>query len=182
MKLPPQYETDWAPQIVVTRIVAQLSREMSITNSGTLTAVLAAFVAITGCQVAPYSQADSQAQQTVPYMTLDEFATVVDGDCELTLVEFCVPTGCARCDQMRSSIDQLAVDCQEQLTVRRVNLREQPALAWEFGVTVCPSYVVFRDGQEVYRAAYPVSADLISSGIEDSLSQPTDDQLSVIDR
>ncbi|MEM9660052.1 MAG: thioredoxin family protein, partial [Planctomycetota bacterium] len=82
-------------------------------------------------------------------MTPDEFGALLDGDADVLLVEFCVPTGCLRCDQMREPIDRLANVRRDQLQVRRLNLSRQPALAWEFGVTVCPSYVAFRGGEEV---------------------------------
>lgn len=115
------------------------------------------------------SRVSMSAVESSPYLSLDELGRVVSGDGEVTLVEFGVPTGCERCDRMRGPIDALANDPQQPLAVRRVNLRQYPALAWEFGVTVCPSYVAFRDGQEVFRAAHPTSADLIASGLEEAL-------------
>ena len=80
---------------------------------------------------------------------------------------------------MREPIDRLASDRREGLKVRRVNLNRYPQLLWEFGVTGCPSYVAFRDGKEVFRAAYPTSADLIASGLDESLHDSSVDQLSL---
>ena len=139
-----------------------------------LAVAAASLLAMTGCQDASSTQTDARAEESAPYLTLDEFATVI-GKSGATVVEFCVPTGCVRCDEMRPSIDKLAIeglasDQGEQPAVRRVNLRQYPALAWEFGVTVCPTYVVFAGGREVGRAEYPTSADLVSAMIPHQLA------------
>ena len=137
------------------------------------------FLATAGCQVAPVPQPHHATTETVSYMTVSEFTKSLAAEEGVLLVEFCVPSGCFRCDQMRGPIERLASDRRDDLTVRRVNVKQQPELAWEFGVTVCPSYVAFRNGEEVFRAAFPTSADLIASGIKESLLGPSADQLTL---
>ena len=139
--------------------------------------IFSTFLAMAGCQDVPPTQVDARAKEpfpyvsaeSVPYISAEEFAAAVASDGPAVLVEFCVPAGCFRCDEMRGQIDQLATNERERLMVRRVNLNQQPALARQIGVAVCPSYVVFRDGEEVFRAAYPTSADLIMAGLDESL-------------
>ncbi|MEM8864408.1 MAG: thioredoxin family protein [Planctomycetota bacterium] len=138
--------------------------------------------AAVGCQLSPEARTTSRPVETASFMTLDEFSAVIAGEQEVTLVEFCVPSGCFRCNEMRSAIDELATDGRQQLTVRRVNLRQYPELAWEFGVTVCPSYIAFRDGKEVFRAAHPTSADLITAKLDDQLNELGADRFVIADR
>jgi len=130
--------------------------------------IIAVFLA-SGCQDATRSQSDAPAVESVSYVTADEFAATVAAEGDVVLVEFCVPVGCFRCDELREQIDRLASDKRDRLTVRRVNLNQQPALAKQLGVAVCPSYIAFRGGEEVFRAAYPTSADLIVAGLDASL-------------
>ncbi|MEM9351828.1 MAG: thioredoxin family protein [Planctomycetota bacterium] len=137
----------------------------------------------TGCRVARNSQPDPRTIESVSYVTVDELAASLSTDSDSTdrnvvLVEFCVPSGCPRCDEMRAPIDRLASDQGQRLEVQRVNLRREPAVAWELGVTVCPSYIAFRDGQEVFRAAYPTSAERIAAELEECLDMsPADPQV-----
>ena len=101
----------------------------------------------------------------VPYVDGTEVKRLVKNSSEPLLLEFCVPVGCFRCDDMRSSINALAKEESDRLSVFRVNLNIDRKLAAEWGVTVCPTYVVIAEGQEVNRTAYPTSADLVSAMI-----------------
>lgn len=136
-------------------------------------AVLLVAAALSGCQVASTTKPVSYAAEPIDYLTVDELGAVLAGGSDTLLVEFCVPHGCARCAQMRGPIDRLASEQREGLTFRRVNLSQAPQLYWEFNLTACPSYVAFRDGKEVFRAAHPTSAGLIEAGIEESLRTPS---------
>ncbi len=135
----------------------------------------ASFLVMLGCQSANSTKSHVQTAESVSYITTEELSAEVAEEDGIVLVEFCVPAGCARCDRMRQPIDQLASDEQRGLTIRRVNLQQQPGLAWELGVKVCPSYIAFRDGEEVFRAEYPTSSDLIAVEI-DRLRQTTEAQ------
>jgi thioredoxin-like negative regulator of GroEL len=104
----------------------------------------------------------------VPYIGAAELTNMLNSDDRLLLVEFCVPRGCFRCDEMRAQIDRLASD--ERIVVRRVDFNQHPELTSRLGVSVCPSYVAFHQGQEQFRAAYPTSADLIVAKLAESLS------------
>lgn len=110
--------------------------------------------------------------ESIAYISADEFASTVAEESDVVLVEFCVPVGCFRCDEMRPQIDRLAAEQGDRLTIRRVNLNQEQALTSRLGVSVCPTYVAFRDGKEVFRAAYPTSADLIVAGVDEFLHPP----------
>ena len=110
------------------------------------------------------------AAPEVPYITSEEFNQFIASADGPTLVEFCVPVGCFRCDEMNPAINKLAEENSGRMTARRVNLNTDRLLAAKWGVTVCPSYVVFFDGKEIGRHEYPTSSDLIAA----SLPAPTE--------
>lgn len=168
--------------IAARRSRSRVRTELAIPKLVALVVVSAPFWAMTGCQVASNNRPNARATESVSYMTVDELAAALAGENDVLLVEFCVPSGCFRCDEMREPIDRLASDQGERLTVRRVDIRQQPAVAWELDVTVCPSYIAFRDGEEVFRATYPTSTELIVSGLEESLGESSTDQLTLADR
>ncbi len=122
----------------------------------------ASLLVMLGCQSSTSTKPPVGTVESVSYVTTDELSAEVAEEDGIVLVEFCVPTGCARCDRMRRQIDQLASDEQQGFKIRRVNLQQQPGLAWELGVKMCPSYIAFRDGEEVFRTEYPTSSDLIA--------------------
>ena len=130
-------------------------------------AATALVVAITlGCgQVTVPAQ---PAAPDVPFADAAEIAQLLASSDQPTLLEFCVPVGCARCEAMREPINGLALRQTGQLHVRRVNLNFERDLAARLGVSVCPTYVVVAAGKEVGRAPYPTSADLVEALIPDS--------------
>ncbi|MEN1681952.1 MAG: thioredoxin family protein, partial [Planctomycetota bacterium] len=123
----------------------------------------ASLLAAAGCQTHLQAPPVGLLAEPTPYVTLDELSGALSYDDSLVLVEFCVPVSCSRCSTMRDSIDQLASERRGRLTVRRVDLRQHPQLTWEFELATCPSYIVFRDGEEVFRASYPTSVDIIAA-------------------
>jgi thioredoxin-like negative regulator of GroEL len=70
---------------------------------------------------------------------------------------------------MRNPIEQLANTERERLSIRRVDFNKHASLARQLGVSVCPSYIAFHKGKEVFRAAYPTSSDLIAAGLDAAL-------------
>lgn len=110
---------------------------------------------------------DEQQKQVnpadVPYVAAVEVDSLVATSDRVTLLEFCVPAGCFRCDEMRPQINALAEAEADRLTVRRVDLNAERQVAAQWGVRVCPTYVVVAGGREVGRAEYPTSADLIAA-------------------
>jgi thioredoxin-like negative regulator of GroEL len=133
---------------------------------------LSATVVLVGCQDVAAPQTVATPRLSVPYVTAAGLATAIAEQDRLVLIEFCVPVGCFRCDEMRPQIDRLASDKGNEIVIRRVDLNRERALAAQHGVTMCPSYIALIDGQEVFRAAYPTSGDLIYAELENAL-QPS---------
>ncbi len=134
------------------------ARSCSETTVPRLVAVLVAALLL-GCMRG--DEPVSLVAPDVNYISSGEVDRLVREAGKPALFEFCVPAGCYRCDQMREVINDLAQQETEQLTVRRVNLNVDRQLAAEWGVTVCPTYIVVADGREIGRSQYPTSAELI---------------------
>lgn len=133
-------------------------------------------VALTGCQVTRSMPTVDGPAACAPFMTLDQLATALSDTEDVVLVEFCTPSGCPRCDAMRGPIDRLASDRRDRIAVRRVDLNQYPQLAWELKLSYCPCYVGFRGGQEVFRAAYPTTANLIAAELDADLHKSSADE------
>lgn len=135
---------------------------------------VAAMTLLVGCQDTATPHIEATIESSVPYITAAELAEKMAEEDRVLLVEFCVPLGCFRCEEMQNQIDQLASDMQDRVFVCRVNLNSEHALASQLGVTVCPSYIVFEKGREVFRVAYPTSGDLIAAQLHRELPPAAD--------
>ena len=131
--------------------------------------LLGGVVWLAGCSGSTPSVSPEVDEDALPYVTAAELKTAMVEQERPLLVEFCVPVGCYRCDEMRPQVNQLALDQSDDIEVVRVNLNDERALAIQMGVTVCPSYFVFDGGQEMLRIAYPTSGDLIASQLAENL-------------
>lgn len=125
------------------------------------------FAWLTGCSTEPsHSSRQNSDENSVPYYTARELKTALAEHTNPVLVEFSVPVGCSRCDTMRPQVNELADYKPNDIEVLRVNFNHDRVLANQLGVTVCPTYIAFEDGQELFRIAYPTSGDLIASELQ----------------
>lgn len=136
------------------------------------TAVAMTTIVAAGCKNPAVQTAVTGGNRIVPYVSTAELNAKLVEEGSLVLVEFCVPSGCFRCDEMRTQIDRLASEIESEIAICRVDLNRDPVLATRFEVTMCPSYIAFIDGQEVFRIAYPTSGDLVFAKLENAL-QPS---------
>jgi thioredoxin 1 len=54
---------------------------------------------------------------------------------------------CGPCHAVTPVLEQIADERQGELTVAKVNIDEQPALAQRYGVMSIPTIILFKDGQ-----------------------------------
>ncbi len=54
---------------------------------------------------------------------------------------------CGPCHAVSPVLDQIADERQGELTVAKVNIDEQPALAQRYGVMSIPTIILFKDGK-----------------------------------
>jgi thiol-disulfide isomerase/thioredoxin len=104
------------------------------------------------------------------YIAVVDFKQLLESSAAPILVEFGVETGCARCDELRPQVEWLAGQFSGKAKVRRINLNAERTLAAQLGVTICPTYIAFVDGQEAFRTSYPTSGDLIASQLDESIN------------
>lgn len=121
---------------------------------------------LVGCQNSDRSSARDSIDTTLPYLSARELHDRLAKQDGPVLVEFCVPSGCARCETMRSQVNELAQGKAKEVAVLRVDFTLDRALANQLGVTVCPSYLAFDGGQELFRISYPTSGDLLASALD----------------
>lgn len=108
----------------------------------------------------------------------DQLQQLVAAGARPVLVEFSVLSGCYRCDDMRSPIRQKAAELEEEADVVRIDFNMNQRLAREVGATVCPSYVVYSEGQVASVRTWPTSADFVADDVRaavESLSLDTAD-------
>ncbi|MEM8946660.1 MAG: thioredoxin family protein [Planctomycetota bacterium] len=110
-------------------------------------------------------------ESAVPYITSADLSKSLASEPGAMLVEFCVPVGCYRCDEMRPQVDNLAETRANRASVYRVNLVTERPFAQQQGITMCPTYVAFVDGEEVFRAAYPTTGEMLASELDRLVEQ-----------
>ena len=98
------------------------------------------------------------------------------------LVEFSALSGCYRCSEMRSPIREKAEAMQQHADVVRIDFNLNQSLAQQLGATVCPSYVVFSQGQVVSVRTWPTSADLVAADVAAAVDHANGGQVAVPDR
>jgi thioredoxin 1 len=79
-----------------------------------------------------------------------EFAEVVLQADGLVLVDFWA-TYCAACRLVAPVVDELATDYTGKATIAKVNVDDNPEYATQYQVRSTPTFIFFRDGQEVDR-------------------------------
>ena len=120
------------------------------------------------------STAPTPSLPPVPAVMASEFSELTQSSEKPVLVEFSVTSGCFRCDAMRSQLQQLADDVKDQVQIVRMDFNANQSLAESLGATVCPSYVLFANGQPAWVQNYPTSSDLLSSRLSSELSPNSD--------
>ena len=135
-------------------------------------------IAISGCDKAPPVESDNTAKTAssnaieyrminansvaVPVISGEELETLIRLSSQPVLVEFGVDFACHRCDQMKPQIIQLAQQFEGQAKIVRVDFNANHQTAIRYGVSICPSYVVFDQSRPVSSRGFPTSADLLS--------------------
>ena len=133
-------------------------------------AVLIACITL-GCS----PSADNESDSAINHASL----TVVNGS-QLTtfvqeselpvLVEFGVDYSCPRCQQVRSDVVDLSERLDRQVKVVRVDFNANAGLVARLGGTICPTYVLFQNGEPIVTRSFPVSMDLLENEIEELLA------------
>lgn len=82
------------------------------------------------------------------------------------LVEFGVDYNCSRCQQTKSGIIALSEQLDPTVKVVRVDFNANAAMVAQLGGSICPTYVLFQNGEPVLSRSFPLSMDLLRSEVE----------------
>ncbi|MFY9190480.1 MAG: thioredoxin [Lawsonella sp.] len=101
-------------------------------------------------------------------VTSDNFREAVVESDKPVLVDFWA-AWCGPCQMVGPVLDEIAKEQADKLTVAKVNVDEQQALAQMFGVMSIPTMMLFKDGKvaKAMTGARPKAA--IMKAIEDSI-------------
>lgn len=95
-------------------------------------------------------------QTRVTPLTQELFDEAVGGSREPVLVDF-YADWCGPCRAVAPTLEELARDYADRLTVAKVNVDEQPGLAARFNVRSIPTLLLFRKGAVVDRVVGALS-------------------------
>ncbi|MEQ8853867.1 thioredoxin domain-containing protein [Gimesia sp.] len=116
------------------------------------------------------AQSSSADLISLPVVSKVELTDLLQNADKPVLIEFSVMTGCFRCNEMRPEVKQLRELLAGRVEMVRMDFNANQALASSLGATVCPSYVLFSNGQPLWTQNYPVSGVVLWSRISKDLS------------
>ena len=97
----------------------------------------------------------------------DLFNKAMEGD-KPVLVEFWAPW-CVYCRRIGPAFDKIAEQYADTLSIGKVNIDDESALADQFNIEVIPTLVIFKNGQRVADIVAPESKAKIESFIAENL-------------
>jgi thioredoxin 1 len=98
----------------------------------------------------------------------EEFKTIVELGKGLFLVDFWAPW-CGPCRMIAPVLEKLAEEYANRLTILKVNVDENEALARQFGISAIPTMVFFKDGKKIDQVIGAPPAQKIKDAINQKL-------------
>lgn len=89
-------------------------------------------------------------------LTQENFQEEVSG--KPIIVDFWA-SWCGPCRMLAPVIDALSEEYEDKISVGKVNVDEQNALAAQFGIVSIPTVIIFKDGKEIKRLVGVHDAD-----------------------
>jgi thioredoxin 1 len=104
----------------------------------------------------------SQSFLNLDTQTFDE---VIKGAQKLVLVDFWAEW-CGPCKAMEPVLDSVASEIGSDVIIAKVNVDDNPELASRFQVMAIPTFLLFKDGQEIARIRGALPKDQLLSKIQ----------------
>jgi len=102
----------------------------------------------------------SRGYQSIPEFELMELVSTSQ---EPVLVEFGVDFNCPRCEEMAPVLNDLGERFGDQVKIVRSSYDRSSTLQAQLGLNVCPSYLIYLDGNLVDRHVGPAMLPVLSS-------------------
>ena len=99
----------------------------------------------------------------------EQFQQMADG-CKPILVDFWAPW-CGYCRRIGPAHEKIADEYGDRLTVAKVNINEEAALAEAAQIEVIPTLVLYRDGKAVDSIVNPGSKAAIDQFIQEAMAK-----------
>ena len=84
--------------------------------------------------------------EKIANLTTESFKAAINSSTTPVLVDFWAPW-CGPCKAIAPTLEELATELDGKLTIAKVNIDDNDAVAAEFGVRAIPTMILFKGGQ-----------------------------------
>ncbi|WP_345689420.1 thioredoxin family protein [Novipirellula caenicola] len=122
--------------------------------------------AMVGCGVSRVEPTSTDTiENGLPVISGKQLDEYVRASKSPVLVEFGVDFNCPRCAQTKSDVVRLRESLQGNIDVIRVDFNANAQRVAQLGGTICPTYVLFDQGEPVITRSFPISIDLLEGEV-----------------
>ena len=100
-------------------------------------------------------------------ITRENFSGCVLQNSKPVLLDFWAPW-CAYCRRLEPVLEELSGELDGEVVIARLNTDGEPILTQQFGITVIPTLILFRNGQRSEPFVNPPSRDAILEFLEET--------------
>jgi thioredoxin 1 len=86
--------------------------------------------------------------EKIAHLTTDSFKPAISASATPVLVDFWAPW-CGPCKAIAPTLEELANELDGKLTIAKVNIDDNDAVAAEYGVRAIPTMILFKGGKVV---------------------------------
>lgn len=100
-------------------------------------------------------------------LSQQQFQQAIQGS-KPVLVDFWAPW-CGYCRRIAPALESLAAETEQTLTIAKLNIDEEPAVAEQAGIDVIPTLILYREGKRIGSIIAPDSKAKIEAFLREHL-------------